>query len=157
MPANLSSIYGEEFANEYNNATTGAHKDEDNGHLYRRAGGTATMGTCPAYFLDMSGYSSTSIGTFFDVKPADQLSPTFGTYNPWPPNIQEDDNGNPILVSAESGGAIFAREHVYEVSMGGFIFLLACSGAFNDLLSIAALFIDHLQQFTELWQITNGP
>ncbi|KAF8963452.1 hypothetical protein BDZ97DRAFT_1904916 [Flammula alnicola] len=103
-----------------------------------RAGGTATMGTCPAYFLDMSGYSSTDIGTFFDVKPADQVSPTFGTYNPWPPNIEEDPNGNPVLTSAESGGAIFAREHVYEVSM-------------------ASLFIDHLQQFTDLWQIQNGP
>lgn len=123
MPANLSAIHGKEVANEYNNATAGAHKDGDYSHLFRRAGGTSTMGTCPAYFLDMSGYSSTTIGTFFDVKPADQVSPTFGTYNPWPPNIQVDGNGNPILVSAESSAAIFAREHVYEVSMGGFIFL----------------------------------
>ena len=138
MPANISAIYGKEFADEYNNATADAHKDEDYGHLFRRAGGFSTMGTCPAYFLDMSGYSSTDLGTFFDVKPADQVSPTFGTYNPWPPNIKVD-NGNPILVSAESGGAIFAREHVYEVSMGGFEFLLSCSVAFNNLLSISGV------------------
>ena len=139
MPANISAIYGKEFADEYNNATADAHKDEDYGHLLRRAGGTATMGTCPAYFLDMSGYSSTTIGTFFDVNPANQVSPTFGTYNPWPPNIQMDNNGNPILVSAESTAAIFAREHVYEVSMGGFIFFLSFSVVFNDLLLISGV------------------
>uniref|UniRef100_A0A8H7Y0R9 Uncharacterized protein n=1 Tax=Psilocybe cubensis TaxID=181762 RepID=A0A8H7Y0R9_PSICU len=133
IPANLSATYEERMIRDFSNATTTSDDDEQDIHIFRRAGGFSTMGTCPAYFLDMSGYSSTSIGTFFDVKPVDQLNPTLGTYNPWPPNINVDANGQPILTSAETNGAIFAREHVYEVSM-------------------AALFIDHLQQFTDLWK-----
>lgn len=121
MPANLSATHEEEIVREYSNATAASHEDGGNGRIFRRAGGTSTMGTCPAYFLDMSGYSSTTIGTFFDVKPADQLNAILGTYNPWPPNINVDGSGNPILTSAETSGAIFAREHVYEVSMGAFL------------------------------------
>uniref|UniRef100_A0A8H7XM16 GH18 domain-containing protein n=1 Tax=Psilocybe cubensis TaxID=181762 RepID=A0A8H7XM16_PSICU len=111
--------------------------DDQTDQILRRASGTATMTTCPAYSLDMSGYSGTDIVTYFDVKPAEQLKPTLGTYTPYPPNILNA-AGIPVLTTDESGGAIYGREHIYEVSM-------------------ASLFIDHLQQFTDLWQIKKGP
>ncbi|KAK2461060.1 hypothetical protein APHAL10511_006907 [Amanita phalloides] len=123
---------------EHNNATASQSDIQGSfGSLQQRSSGSAKLRTCNAYSLDMSGYSSTQISTFFDVIAPDTLSPNFGTYNPWPPNIFTDAQNNPILTTEENSAVIFAREHVYEVSM-------------------AALFIDHLQQFTDLWQIGGG-
>ncbi|KAF8816939.1 hypothetical protein BYT27DRAFT_6953579 [Phlegmacium glaucopus] len=117
IPANLSAFYDDEIPLEYDNVTADIH--EGFGSLHRRASGTATLRTCSAYSLDMSGYSSTQIGTFFDVGSPNTLNPTFGTYNPYPPNVFPDANGNPILTTEETGGSIFAREHVYELQVSG--------------------------------------
>lgn len=99
------------------------------------ASGQATLRTCSSYSMDMSGYANTQPVTFFDLDNPGILDPTFGTYNPFPPNLANPDNpgGPPVIVSQETGGAIYAREHVYEVSM-------------------ASLFVDRLQMFPDLWQ-----
>lgn len=115
--ANTTEAYEDELINgQYNNITADARGELHS--VVQRGSGSATLLTCPAYSLDMSGYSSTLIGTFFDVANPATLNPTFGTYNPWPPNVFTDSSGNPILTTEENGNAIFAREHVYEMSMG---------------------------------------
>jgi hypothetical protein len=114
VPTNISDT-------EVNDATAFKFDFES---LEKRGSGTATLGTCKSFSLDMSGYSGLKIGAFFDVKPADELTPKFGTYIPWPPNIFADDKNAdiPILTTEENSAPIFAREHVYELSMCACLF-----------------------------------
>jgi len=119
VPTYVSALYEDGIHSEHNNATASKSDIQSFGSLQKRGSGFATLGTCKSLSLDMSGYSNTKIITFYELAFPDTLDPTFGTYNPWPPNV-EDNGGNPpqpILTTAENNAPIFAREHVYELSM----------------------------------------
>ncbi|KAJ7257772.1 hypothetical protein C8J57DRAFT_1516652 [Mycena rebaudengoi] len=86
--------------------------------------------------LKNSFLTDNSTGRYYDLQNPGILSPAYTSYNPRPIDLGLTAKQTPRMTT-RTGAIVYAREHVYEESL-------------------AALFVDYLQQSTALWQNDDG-
>lgn len=98
--------------------------------------------------ITIPGYQTTAVTAYYDLASPGTLSPAYQAYNPVPPvSLGTTARGQPRLTTA-NGAPVYAREHVYEESLG---MSINSQVGFAKHLRIAGLFVDYLKQSEDLW------